>query len=1518
MTKLIKISGRALGIIVEWILLMSVVFVFLIRSTAVQTYLAKQAATYLSKELKTKVSIDQVSIVFINRVAFDNFCIEDQQGDTLAQIDRLIAQIDRLDISRNKFELGKITVRKPQIWIKKDQDGVANFEFIRTYFSNPNKKKKTVRLDIRSVAIEEGSFKYDDNRKTPLSNGMDYWHLATTNIEARVDNIEIVDRNVKGDIISVSARDKCGFELKDLEANATISATKVHLGNLILTTEKSAIYSHDFNLISPSYYSYYSFVDSVAFKGIIDSSSVELKDIIYFAPQLSGMDGKIDLSGTIKNKVPELALQNIQLSFGEKSTINGNFSLDDYRDWENGVFDEHVDYAYIDIKDLLAFNLPSSSGMEHIPDSKYLRRIDHFETEDLDFRGGMDFFTIFAEKMSSGQGDIIFHSPVEFKKQHDDSYVFTAYNGQGNSLSLSDIKLGNLLERTDLGLVNGHFDLIGKMGGKGGFELEKIEGNVNRFDYLNYPYSGIQILKGEYKNEKFTGKIDIKDDYLDLAYDGEMDFKGQQHLLFSIDLAEAFLDKLNISVKPASLSSRFNVNLIGSSANEMSGTVVMDGFFYRTNGKDIYVPEIKLEVTRSPALDRFIITSDIGNAVIEGKIDLENLSTTIKKQLENVFPSLFELNEKEQTIVNNDRFTYNIELFKIQSVLNILIPGLGIAQNTRISGNYIGGDEYFTSVITSDSIRYSDFLLRDARIDHRLDSVNFDISIRSSYLNYSDTLNFNHFTIDSKGENDQLFSTLNWDDGRSNFSEIAWSTEVYDWDHYEFCIDPSYFFLNDRKWSIRNESNLKIEKDTVEVNYFELSRGNQTLKLNGMFSNNPKHHLNFNAENFDLAELSGIFLKNYNLDGILDGWGFISTPFKDFNFEGDAVVHNLFVNNQEVGDIYLQSFWVDGTNGIFSTGDLIYKGEQTFEFTGHYFLDREEDNLDFDLIFENTSIEVANVFLDPEVLSQIRGLLNGKIKLTGTPSHPKTNGDVLLQGASAYVDFLGAHFNIEGQIGIDEYGFYADNIPVFDEEGNAGSLIGSVYHNNYKDFSFDLQFDLENDAFNKDPLLPWKPLPLNKFLIMNASYSPDVLYYGTGIATGTVNIFGYTNNLEINVDLTTRKGTELKIPMYGMGEIDEESNFIVFKDQLEDTLTNKLEDKFDLTGVSLDLNFHATPDAEIQIIFDENIGDIITATGNGDINIGVNNLGEVTMNGTYTVENGLYDFALGVIKKQFYIEKGGRISWTGDPYDALLDLKTYYKVNANISAISDDQLASGSGVHQPVLCYLNLTESLLRPSIGFDIKAPQANEIAKSLINRITADKDELNRQFFSLLLFRKFQPLNKSSYSGSVGAELLTNQINSILSTVSDDYDLGVNFDSDQYSGDKQYEFVVSRTFLNDRLIITGSFGVENSTSGNAAQTDFIGDVSVEYLINESGSFRGKIFNESNDRSVVLQSSAGRFTQGIGVTYKEDFNNANDLKLLQYFLDIFRPKGKKRYMNKRKKQQRKVPLNSPVAILED
>jgi hypothetical protein len=439
-------------------------------------------------------------------------------------------------------------------------------------------------------------------------------------------------------------------------------------------------------------------------------------------------------------------------------------------------------------------------------------------------------------------------------------------------------------------------------------------------------------------------------------------------------------------------------------------------------------------------------------------------------------------------------------------------------------------------------------------------------------------------------------------------------------------------------------------------------------------------------------------------------------------------------------------------------------------------------------------------------------------------------------------------------------------------------------------------------------LEPWKREPLDRFLVMNSSYSANSLYYGKAYATGVANIFGYSDNLEITVDLKTQKGTDIKFPMYGAGEIEEEYDFITF---IQDTSINgkQPERKIDFTGVDLDLHFDVTQNADLQLIFNEELGDIIKAKGDGDITIRLDNLGDIRMDGSYVVSQGVYDFTMGIIKQPFIIEKGGSIAWTGNPYDAQLDLRTYRMITANIASLSADQFSGGTNAHEDIYCYLDLTETLMKPAIAFDIEAPKANSAGKALIDRVRKDKDELNRQFISLMLAKTFQPLDGgTTASGGAAVDLLENQINALLGKVSSDYKLNVNLDNDNLTGDNLVEFGLQKGFLDDRLILSGSFGVENSKTESSDESSIIGDVNLEYWLNESGTFRVNVFNQSNDKSVIQNQQRGHFTQGAGLNYQEDFNGTDDFKAYQTFLDIFRKKGNKRDQDKQRKQQLPVP----------
>ena len=130
-----------------------------------------------------------------------------------------------------------------------------------------------------------------------------------------------------------------------------------------------------------------------------------------------------------------------------------------------------------------------------------------------------------------------------------------------------------------------------------------------------------------------------------------------------------------------------------------------------------------------------------------------------------------------------------------------------------------------------------------------------------------------------------------------------------------------------------------------------------------------------------------------------------------------------------------------------------------------------------------------------------------------------------------------------------------------------------------------------------------------------------------------------------------------------------------------------------------------------------------------------------------------------------------------------------------------------------------------------------------------------------------------------------------------------------------------MNKGILNDRLVISGSFGVENRSTtsdingAKSVQNSVIGDVSLEYKIKEN--FRVRAFNQSNNSSV--NENAGPFTQGVGISYREEFNHWDDLQFIQKTLRLLNGKESDKIpADKRKRQAVTVPngeITAPESV---
>ncbi|NCP46497.1 MAG: hypothetical protein GW818_08795, partial [Flavobacteriales bacterium] len=142
------------------------------------------------------------------------------------------------------------------------------------------------------------------------------------------------------------------------------------------------------------------------------------------------------------------------------------------------------------------------------------------------------------------------------------------------------------------------------------------------------------------------------------------------------------------------------------------------------------------------------------------------------------------------------------------------------------------------------------------------------------------------------------------------------------------------------------------------------------------------------------------------------------------------------------------------------------------------------------------------------------------------------------------------------------------------------------------------------------------------------------------------------------------KGTVFSIPLGG-GEEIQENSFVSFVTKDSSSLIINKEEKLDLSKIDMQFDLDVTDAAEVRLIFDEKVGDIMKSTGNGNLKLEINTEGDFNIFGTYIIKSGDYLFTLqNVINKRFNLLEGGSIKWNGNPLDALIDISATYRTRA--------------------------------------------------------------------------------------------------------------------------------------------------------------------------------------------------------------------------------------------------------------
>ena len=399
--------------------------------------------------------------------------------------------------------------------------------------------------------------------------------------------------------------------------------------------------------------------------------------------------------------------------------------------------------------------------------------------------------------------------------------------------------------------------------------------------------------------------------------------------------------------------------------------------------------------------------------------------------------------------------------------------------------------------------------------------------------------------------------------------------------------------------------------------------------------------------------------------------------------------------------------------------------------------------------------------------------------------------------------------------------------------------------------------------------------------------------------SGQAHMYGPTEALVIDVVAQTQPNTTFKIPIRDSESIGDNSyiRFITKEEKLAEKLGQEITFE-EVEGLELNFDLDVTRDAEIEIVIDQKTGSTLRGRGAGNLLVEINTNGKFNMYGDFITYEGTYNFIYGgLIEKRFKVLPGGTINWEGDPFAAQLNINAVYSTEANPAILLDNSTINRK---IPVDVEINLTNQLLQPDVDFQIEFPKTSSVIKSELQYKLQDKDNRELQALSLVTSGTF--VNRLGVGDGAVVGNLTERAESLLEDIFADDDakfvLGVDFEQGERTPDSDVRTddrlgVTLSTQISDRVLINGKVGVP---VGGVNETVIIGDVEIEFLLNEEGTLRAKVFNRENDfQSLGLGEEIG-YTQGVGLSYQVDFDSFKEL--LQ---KIF------------KKSKKEKPVNAPI-----
>ena len=1426
----------------------TVVFFLLIlvlNSSIVQTNLATRITNQINKYYSTDINVNQVEIGFKGDVLLKDVFVADQLEDTLFYAKNIKTDLNILDqLLNRKFVLHNATLDGFYLRINHYEEDSSLKSFISKLNSkNSKKENKDLYVSLDNLTILNGkiiNLNKQDSSKDYLIN----------DISLTATDFYLIGKEIEAKIMTSNFTSKEFGNLESLEGDLFYNPCFISLKSLKLKTQNS-ILKGDLSL-SNNHESFKYINDAVFIKADFNQIKLDEEDLNHFISlpeNLKPLVGKLTINGTLNN----LELTKIILS-------NDTFSLDASLK-VSGLMGEFPDGGVLEINEFEI--LPSR--LNSILFEKYMFRIPEgiLTNDTLSLKGNVVYKNSLLTSTLSltiNTGEIDHQSEMLVVKNNEKIEI----DQLEANFNVRHLMLDNF--NKNLGELSAYLSLNGN-------KLLSVERDLNydidvsNLNLFSKQYKSIQA-NGELNDEKITAQISIDDDKLSASLNSAFSFneplkKHQLELKFNYLNLHEF--KPEFGGGKAVFSGGLNLFFVGNNFDDIRGNVIFKNIAFENAFETFSYNDFIIEtnfVNQYRSLK--IINSDIISGQIEGGYKLSQLPSLFSNALSEVY-SFSPFKEVDE----NQELSYDI---RVQSgYLSAVFPALSVQEDAIFKGRL------------SSSINQSKLEFKIPSVSYKgVNTENFNLQIDTQNPIYSTFMSIGKISWERYSIHDFYTLGVRKNDTlsfRSEFKGALDSTDDFKINYYQtvsngvsvFGILPSSVLYQDNLWNINADldKNHVIKFNNLDqritLSSFKAESENEHIFVSGNYHSKNDFALELELDHVNLDKVAS-YNSNFELKGNIDLSLNIRRSFSDNTFNLDGEISDMIVNNESMGNFKVFSSGNTQLNSYELNAVLNKSGKKLLTGKGTLLGLDQKPRLDLDLFFDEFDLK----FLTPlgkDNINNLRGIARGEINLWGPLDGLMHSGGFKIDNAGFTVPSLNTDYQFENGTSIDliDQKFKIKSARIVDTKFDTqASLSGVFQHQKFKDWSLNMKVDSD------------------RILMLNLPEDEERVFYGDGFLNGSVNLIGPAKNLTIDVVGSTEEGTNIKIPWaddYGLAD----TSFIKFIDK---SVKSKKKNATAFTldefrGLQMNFELDIKPNAEVEIVIDKESGSYLRGSGAGSILMEINNKGEFNMWGDFITYEGIYNFKnLSVIDKKFNLKQGGTIVWEGNPLSAQMDMEAVYEVpgGANPALLLDNP---NFNKKIPTEVLIRLQGSLLKPDDPiFEIDFPNASGIVTSEINYRLSDPQVSQLQAISLLSQGVF--INEVSVSVQGITNNLYEKASDLFSNILGDdqgkLQVGLNYlqgDNNQALDIKTEDRLglTLSTQITDRILLNGKIGVP---IGGVEETLIVGDLQIDFILNEDGSLIAKVFNKENEFRYIGDELG--YTQGVGISYQVDFETFREL----------------------------------------